>query len=98
MAPWLFSQAIRSGEAIRLFNYGKQSRDFTYIDDILQGVVAAIDQNHLPDGLLHRLYNLGNSHSHRAYPLYIDLGILFWAKGHPRPPADAAGGCHHHLG
>lgn len=44
MAPMLFARAIQAGEPIKVFNDGKMKRDFTYIDDIVAGVVAALDQ------------------------------------------------------
>lgn len=43
MAPVLFTDAILNGRAINVFNYGKMSRDFTYIDDIVDGVIKVID-------------------------------------------------------
>lgn len=69
MAPWLFTKAILSGEPIRVFGEGRMSRDFTYIDDIVTGVVAAHDQPAVDDGAEkaggshapHRLYNIGNN-------------------------------------
>ena len=39
MAPMLFARAILAGEPIKVFNYGKMQRDFTYIDDIVEGVL-----------------------------------------------------------
>ena len=66
MAYYLFTRAIFAGEPIRLFNGGDMRRDFTYIDDIVQGVVAALDRPPAdtgPDQAPHRVYNLGN---HRA--------------------------------
>ena len=66
MAYYLFTRAIFAGEPIRLFNAGDMRRDFTYIDDIVQGVVAALDRPPRDGGTdqaPHRLYNLGN---HRA--------------------------------
>ncbi len=59
MAMWLFTKAIIDGEPLTLFNEGKLRRDFTYIDDIVAGVLAACDRNESVPG--HRLYNLGNS-------------------------------------
>lgn len=44
MALFLFTKSILSGEAIKVFNYGNHTRDFTYIDDIVEGVVRASDQ------------------------------------------------------
>ncbi|WP_031549797.1 NAD-dependent epimerase/dehydratase family protein [Parvularcula oceani] len=59
MAYWIFSEKILKGEPIRLFNQGQMGRDFTYIDDIVAGVVAALDRP--PSGTPpHRVYNLGN--------------------------------------
>ena len=49
MAPMLFARAIVAGEPIDLFNYGHHSRDFTYIDDIVEGVVRASDRPAAPD-------------------------------------------------
>ncbi len=46
MALFLFTDAILRGEPIKVFGHGKMRRDFTYIDDIVTGVVAAIDRNH----------------------------------------------------
>jgi len=66
MAPYLFTKALFDGTTIRLFNHGKQRRDFTYIDDITAGVIAALDRP-LTDAdgndHRHRLYNLGNNHA-----------------------------------
>jgi len=48
MSPILFAKAILAGEPIRVFNYGKHRRDFTYIDDIVEGVVRCVDK--IPQG------------------------------------------------
>lgn len=60
MAMYLFTNAILKGEPIKVFNNGNLSRDFTYIDDIVSGVVATaeLDSTELP---LYELYNIGNS-------------------------------------
>lgn len=71
MAMWLFTDAILSGRPIRIFNNGKMRRDFTYIDDIVAGVIACLDNPPPDDGLVkpggsvapHRLYNIGNNRS-----------------------------------
>tara|TARA_B100000674_G_scaffold316694_1_gene263490 strand:+ start:378 stop:1400 length:1023 start_codon:yes stop_codon:yes gene_type:complete len=74
MAPMLFARAILAGEPIKVFNHGKMQRDFTYIDDIVEGVLrccdkpatanAAFDPLH-PDPATaaapHRVFNIGNS-------------------------------------
>lgn len=56
MAYFSFTKAILEEKPIQLFNLGKMQRDFTYIDDIIQGTVAAIDR-----GEKNAVYNLGNS-------------------------------------
>ncbi len=55
MAYYSFAEAIRKGEPIHLFNNGKMQRDFTYIDDVVRGTVAALDY----EGE-YELFNLGN--------------------------------------
>lgn len=59
MAYFKFTAAILAGRAIELNGDGNQSRDFTYIDDIVDGVIAALDRPP-HDAVPHRLYNLGN--------------------------------------
>lgn len=49
MAPMLFAKAILAGEPIKVFNHGQMRRDFTYIDDIVNGVVAMLDRVPSPD-------------------------------------------------
>ena len=44
MAPMKFARAILAGETIKVFNHGKHTRDFTYIDDIVEGVIRVLDQ------------------------------------------------------
>jgi UDP-glucuronate 4-epimerase len=74
MAPMLFAKAILAGEPIRVFNQGQMRRDFTYIDDIVQGVVRCLDKPATPDPSFdslqpnpataaapHRLFNIGNA-------------------------------------
>lgn len=67
MAVWLFTDAILNGRPIKVFNNGAMRRDFTYIDDIVAGVVAALDHAPVDDGTVkaggsvspHAIYNLG---------------------------------------
>ncbi|RVD28887.1 NAD-dependent epimerase/dehydratase family protein [Mesorhizobium sp. M4B.F.Ca.ET.017.02.2.1] len=61
MASWIFTEAMLAGKPIRVFNHGEMWRDFTYIDDIVEGVVAVLDKPPASDGPRHRLYNIGNS-------------------------------------
>ncbi|MGC6329391.1 GDP-mannose 4,6-dehydratase [Rhizorhabdus sp. FW153] len=80
MALWLFTDAILRGRPISVFNGGDMRRDFTYIDDIVSGVVAALDRPPLDDALEkaggsrspHALYNIGNHRSEELGRL-IDL-------------------------
>ncbi|BBF87558.1 dTDP-glucose 4,6-dehydratase [Aquitalea magnusonii] len=62
MAPWLFTEAILQGKPIKVFNHGQMQRDFTYIDDIVEGVVRVMQ--HLPTGEHgqppYALFNIGN--------------------------------------
>lgn len=59
MAPYIFAKAISAGEPIKVFNHGEMSRDFTFIDDIVDGVIRALDR---PPSARppHAIYNLGN--------------------------------------
>ena len=56
MAPMLFTDAIRNNRAIKVFNNGEMSRDFTYIDDIVDGIIRVIDN---PSDF--KVYNIGNN-------------------------------------
>ena len=71
MAPLLFSRAVLAGRAIDVFNHGKMRRDFTFIDDIVAGVLGAL--NHPPQGdPPHRVFNLGN-HTPVELEYFIDV-------------------------
>jgi UDP-glucuronate 4-epimerase len=80
MALWLFTDAILRGRPLSVFNGGDMRRDFTYIDDIVSGVVAALDRPPLDDGMEkagggrspHAIYNIGNNRSEELGRL-IDL-------------------------
>ena len=74
MAPMLFARAILAGEPIKVFNHGKMQRDFTYIDDIVEGLVRCCDKPATPNpefdplepdpataAAPHRVFNIGNS-------------------------------------
>ncbi len=64
MSPMLFARAISQGDPIRVFNHGDMIRDFTYIDDIVEGTIGCIDREPAPNenGLPYRVYNIGCSH------------------------------------
>jgi len=91
MSPYIFTSRIINGQTIQVFNNGKMSRDFTYIDDIVTGVVTALDtppheDNGVGDcgagnneaGAPHRLYNLGNN---RSVPLMDYIRVIEQACG-----------------
>ncbi|MGH6974721.1 MAG: NAD-dependent epimerase/dehydratase family protein [Stellaceae bacterium] len=81
MAAWLFVEAIERGKPIKLFNDGRMRRDFTYIDDVVLGVLAALDRPPTdggPGAPPHRVYNLGN---HRAEDLGRFVAVLEAALG-----------------
>jgi len=76
MAAFLFADKILKGEPIPVFNRGEMKRDFTYIDDIVAGIIASLDRPPAdggPSSPPHRVYNLGN---HRSEPLLRFIGIL----------------------
>lgn len=90
MAPLIFSRAVLAGRPIEVFNHGRMQRDFTFVDDIVAGVLGALDT---PSGepVPHRVFNLGN---HTP----VEPGILHRrdrpgrrAPGREGLPANAAG-------
>ncbi len=63
MAAYLFTDAIVEDRPIKVFNHGKMRRDFTYIDDIVSGIISALNQPPFSSyGSLSRVYKLGNNH------------------------------------
>ena len=64
MAYWTFTRKILAGEPIEVFNNGDMRRDFTYIDDIVSGLISIVDS---PSQTTHpaRVYNLGNNQSEK---------------------------------
>lgn len=91
MAFFLFTKAILEGRPIDVFNHGKMRRDFTYVDDIVEGVVRVLDLGASPNGGLdpmrpdpatsnapYRLYNIGN---HDPVDLMEFIGALEQALG-----------------
>jgi len=94
MAIYIFTKAILAGEPIQLFNHGDMKRDFTYVDDIVVGILAALDRppERTAETRPHRVFNLGNSHSE---PLLRVVSLLEEALGtkserilEPMPPGD----------
>lgn len=89
MAPFLFTEAIVKGEPIKVFNNGEMSRDFTYIDDIVSGIIGALKY---PKGF--EIYNLG-----RGEPVHLvefigaleeTLGVKAVIDFQPMQPGDVA--------
>ncbi len=75
MAYWSFTKRILAGETIRVFNHGDMRRDFTYVDDIVTGVVATATQTPVfaQDERPHRVYNIG---AHRPTNLMDFIHVL----------------------
>ena len=81
MMMWIFTRKIYAGEPLPVFNNGQMWRDFTYVDDIIAGVIASLDNPPPDDGAVkaggstkpHRLYNIGN---HQSEPLMRVIGLL----------------------
>ncbi|MFZ5451544.1 MAG: NAD-dependent epimerase/dehydratase family protein [Thermodesulfobacteriota bacterium] len=89
MAMWLFTAAMLEGKPIKVFNYGRMQRDFTYIDDIVQGVLASL----MAPGLdRYEIINLGN-HQAEELPRIIalleqELGVKAQQDLLPMQPGD----------
>ncbi|OWQ93583.1 protein CapI [Roseateles aquatilis] len=91
MALFLFTRAILAGEPIKVFNHGRMIRDFTYIDDIAEGVVRVLDRTATADpsydpvaadparsNVPYRVFNIGN---HDPIPLMDFVGAIEQAVG-----------------
>ena len=91
MALFLFTKAILEGRAIDVFNHGRMQRDFTYVDDIAEGVVRVLDRAAEPDPAYraetadpatsnapYRIFNIGN---HDPVPLLDFIGCIEEALG-----------------
>ena len=91
MAPILFAAAIAGGEPIRVFNHGEMWRDFTYIDDIVDGVLRALDR---PPSATppHAIYNLGNHKSEKLTDFIAEIEKAMGRKAEkimePMQPGD----------
>ena len=80
MATWLFAEAMSRGEPIKVYNYGDMSRDFTYIDDIVAGVVGCVRSTSLKRC---DVFNIGNHRAERLLDL-IHLMARELGVGEPR--------------
>lgn len=76
MAPMLFLQAAFNQRSIKVFNQGQMLRDFTYIDDIVEGIVkvlqVTVDEN-LQDNELYKIYNLGNGNPTKLFDFIYEM-------------------------
>ena len=93
MAPIIFTKAIIAGEPIKVFNRGEMWRDFTYIDDIVNGVVRVLDRpaTGTPP---HKVYNLGNHRSEKLTDFIAGIEQALQRKAivtlEPMQPGDVA--------
>lgn len=80
MAAFRFARAIFAGEPIDVYNHGDMQRDFTYIDDIVEGVLRVHARAPVADadGVPHKVYNIGN---HHPEPLTRFIDVLAAAIG-----------------
>ena len=100
MAMWIFTSKILAGQPIPVFNHGRMQRDFTYIDDIVTGILGCLDHPPADDGALkaggsrapHRLYNIGNNRPeelmHLIAVLEEAIGIKAQIDFQPIQPGD----------
>ena len=81
MSPFLFADAILNNRSIKVFNHGEMMRDFTYIDDIVEGVVRVLDKPATPvigSTVPYRIFNIGNSQPEKLMDF---IGMLERALG-----------------
>ena len=94
MAPMLFASAISKGERIKVFNGGDMIRDFTFIDDIVEGTIGTLDHEPAPDqnGLRYRVYNIGCSNPVKLMDFITEiedaLGVKADKEMLPMQPGD----------
>ncbi len=104
MALFLFTRKILAGEPIEVFNHGKHTRDFTYIDDIVEGVIRTLDRVPAGDPAFdplnpsaatsaapYRVYNIGNHAAGRTRALHRGARGKARTQGREDPAAAAAG-------
>ncbi|MEO1311887.1 MAG: NAD-dependent epimerase/dehydratase family protein [Pseudomonadota bacterium] len=91
MAYWIFTEKMLRGETIRVFNNGKMGRDFTYIADVVAGILAALDApaSGTPP---HRVYNIGNDRPEELMTLITSIETALGAEAvksfEPMQPGD----------
>lgn len=97
MAMFLFTQAILKGKPIKVFNNGDMERDFTYIDDIVEGIVRILEKDNSNRKLkkdLYKIYNIGNNKSEKLMSfigaIEKSLGIEAEKEMLPMQPGDVS--------
>lgn len=82
MSPMLFADALRTGQPIKVFNNGNMLRDFTYIEDIVEGSIRAVDYSLEPnkDGVVYRVYNIGCGHPVQLMEFIEELEAAYGKK------------------
>lgn len=97
MAMFLFTDAIIKNKPIKVFNHGNMERDFTYIDDIVEGVIRIIEKpltERIEHNTLYKLYNIGNNNSVKLLDFIkeIETNLKIEAKKEmlPMQPGDVA--------
>lgn len=96
MAPMLFAKAISNGEPIKVFNNGDMIRDFTYIDDIVEGTLKVIDSEidatKCPNNVAYKIYNIGCSHPVKLMDFITEIETAIGRKAEkiflPMQPGD----------
>ena len=89
MAMWIFTERIARGEPIPVFNHGNMRRDFTYIDDIVDGLLGVLHTSDLPP---YTIFNLGNHRSERLLDMIAEIEKALGRKAEldllPMQPGD----------
>lgn len=79
MSPFLFADAILNDRPIKVFNHGDMMRDFTYIDDIVEGVIRVLDKIPTPKtgNVPYRIFNIGNNKPEKLMDFISTLERVF---------------------
>lgn len=92
MSAFLFTKAILAEEEIPVFNFGEMRRNFTYVADIVQGIVGCLDKAPPQDSVPHRIYNIGNNRSENLMDFIHTLEAIIGKKAlirfEPMQPGD----------
>ncbi|WP_454782254.1 NAD-dependent epimerase [Legionella sp. WA2022007384] len=92
MAFFKFTQAITTGKPIDIYNNGEMLRDFTYVDDIVEGIVRVTEKSSAETGIPYRIFNIGNNHPIDLITyietLENELGIVALKNYLPMQPGD----------